>query len=198
MQTAPQPVSPGACSNPSPPQPPNPSSPRTAIDAAVAKVRQLGFTVADTSTYDPSRTLNVVVAVRSGSADGTAQQAFGTDTSDTSAGISLVWQDDTTSALSYQLYSSADPQCCPTGGSVTVRYHWDGTKLNVASSVPKPRYERAREPHIFHPAEVEEVRTKLERLPDRTLVAVLAYSGPRPEEVVCRLTWGDIGERTIR
>jgi hypothetical protein len=27
---------------------------------------------------------------------------------------------------------------------------------------------------------------------------VLAYSGPRPEEVVCRLSWGDVGEQSIR
>ncbi len=33
---------------------------------------------------------------------------------------------------------------------------------------------------------------------DRTLVAVLAYSGPRPQEVVFRLAWEDIGERAIR
>jgi len=30
------------------------------------------------------------------------------------------------------------------------------------------------------------------------LVSVLAYSGPRPEEVVCRLAWGDVGEQSIR
>ena len=35
-------------------------------------------------------------------------------------------------------------------------------------------------------------------LRDRTLVSVLAYSGPRPEEVVCRLTWNDVGEHAIR
>ncbi len=39
---------------------------------------------------------------------------------------------------------------------------------------------------------------KLASLRDRTLVGVLAYSGPRPEEVVCRLGWEDIGERAIR
>ncbi len=147
-QAAPQPVSPGACSNPSPPQPPNPSSPQTAVDRAVAKVRELGFTVADTSQYDPNRTLNVLVGVRTGSADGTAQQAFffvndsyvGTDTSDTSAGVSVAWQNDTTSALSYQLYSSSDPQCCPTGGSATVRFHWDGTKLTPLDPIPPSSY----------------------------------------------------------
>lgn len=48
------------------------------------------------------------------------------------------------------------------------------------------------------PTEVERIRHELKNLRDRTLVAVLAYSGPRPEEVVFRLAWEDIGERTIR
>jgi integrase len=71
-------------------------------------------------------------------------------------------------------------------------------EYNAAASVRKPRYERKREPRIFLPPEVEEIRAKLDKLRDRTLVSVLAYSGPRPEEVVCRLAWGDVGERTIR
>ena len=62
----------------------------------------------------------------------------------------------------------------------------------------KPRYERAREPHIFLPAEVERIRRDLASHRDRTLVAVLAYSGARPKEVVFRLTWEDVGERAIR
>ncbi|MGA2929946.1 MAG: hypothetical protein ABSG43_28955 [Solirubrobacteraceae bacterium] len=70
--------------------------------------------------------------------------------------------------------------------------------FNPAASVRKPRYQRAREPHIFLPAEVEEIRDKLTSPRDRTLVSLLAYSGPRPEEVVCRLAWEDIGERAIR
>ena len=61
-------------------------------------------------------------------------------------------------------------------------------EYNAAAGVTKPRYERAREPHIFLPAEVEAIRVQLD-LRDRTLVSVLAYSGPRPEEVVCRLAW---------
>ena len=69
---------------------------------------------------------------------------------------------------------------------------------NAAAAVRKPRYERVRAPYIFLPAEVEQIRAKLARPRDRTLVAVLAYSGPRPEEVVFRLAWEDIGERAIR
>ena len=68
----------------------------------------------------------------------------------------------------------------------------------LAATVRKPRYERAREPQILLPTDVERIRGKLANLRDRTLVGVLAYSGPRPEEVVCRLGWEDIGERAIR
>ena len=70
-------------------------------------------------------------------------------------------------------------------------------EYNAGAAVKKPRYTRAREPHIFLPANVEAIRTQLGPR-DRALVAVLAYSGPRPEEVVCRLTWGDVGEQAIR
>jgi integrase len=63
--------------------------------------------------------------------------------------------------------------------------------------VTKPRYEREREPQILLPPEVEQIRAQLD-LKDRTLVSVLAYSGPRPEEVVCRLAWRDVGEQAIR
>jgi integrase len=70
-------------------------------------------------------------------------------------------------------------------------------EYNAGAAVKKPRYTRAREPHIFMPTDVEAIRSKLGDR-DRALVSVLAYSGPRPEEVVCRLTWNDIGERAIR
>lgn len=70
--------------------------------------------------------------------------------------------------------------------------------FNAAASVRKPRYPREREPHIFLPTEVEGIREQLKSQRDRPLVSLLAYSGPRPEEVVCRLAWEDIGERAIR
>ena len=43
-------------------------------------------------------------------------------------------------------------------------------EFNPARSVRKPRYERSREPRIFLPAEVEQIRAKLDKLRDRTLV----------------------------
>ena len=50
---------------------------------------------------------------------------------------------------------------------------------------------------MFPSSQVEAIREKL-NLRDRTLVSVLAYSGPRPEEVGCRLSWGDVGQHVIR
>ena len=52
--------------------------------------------------------------------------------------------------------------------------------FNAMAAVRKPRYERAREPRIFLPGEVEQIRANLKRLRDRTLVSVLAYSGRDP------------------
>lgn len=71
-------------------------------------------------------------------------------------------------------------------------------EYNAAAGVRKPLDRRAREPWIFLPADVENIRRQLRSLRDRTLVSVLAYSGPRPEEVVFRFAWGDVLERTIR
>ncbi|MDA8067343.1 MAG: hypothetical protein M0T77_01830 [Actinomycetota bacterium] len=70
-------------------------------------------------------------------------------------------------------------------------------EYNAAAAVKKPRYDRTREPYIFTPDDVERMRTMV-ALRDATLISVLAYSGPRPEEAVRRLAWGDIGEQAIR
>ncbi len=84
------------------------------------------------------------------------------------------------------------------GFQAAVRLGTSWSAWGGSGSVRKPRYQRARDPDIFLPVAVEQIRGKLENLRDRTLVSVLAYSGPRPEEVVCRLSWDDVGNRAIR
>jgi site-specific recombinase XerD len=49
--------------------------------------------------------------------------------------------------------------------------------FNAMAAVRKPRYERAREPRIFRPGEVEQIRANLKRQRDRTLVSVLPTRG---------------------
>lgn len=90
--------------------------------------------------------------MRKGSADGTAQRAFffaderfvGTDTPDDSAGIRIASARPPVIALGYQLFNPKDPQCCPTAGTTTVRYRWDGRRLAALDPIP-PSSDAARD-----------------------------------------------------
>jgi hypothetical protein len=43
-------------------------------------------------------------------------------------------------ALDYTLYEARDAQCCPSGGTATVRYRWDGTRLRPLDRIPPSSY----------------------------------------------------------
>jgi hypothetical protein len=111
---------------------------------AAAVVKAHGYTPSDTSQYHPNQTLRVLLATRTGSADGYAQQAFffvggryiGTDTSAPSAGIRLVSQGDTEVALAYRLYRPGDPLCCARGGQATVRFQLNNGRLVALDPIP--------------------------------------------------------------
>jgi LppP/LprE lipoprotein len=110
---------------------------------ALAKVSSLGYTVSDTSTYNPESDLHVLIGTRTGSADGYGKQAFffngaeylGTDTSDPSASMAIAWQTPSLVAIKYALYDTDDAFCCPTG-SATVRYQWTGSRLTPLDPIP--------------------------------------------------------------
>lgn len=71
---------------------------------------------------------------------------------------------------------------------------------NPVEPVRKPRQRRSRDPLAITPAQVEAMRAHLraqDRLGDATLVALLAYAGPRPESEALPLTWPQIRDRTI-
>ena len=77
---------------------------------------------------------------------------------------------------------------------------WDRVDRNPVREVRLPQVKRQRHVRPFTPSSVEAMRSALidaEQLRDATLIAVLAYSGIRPEEARA-LRWGDVGERTIR
>jgi LppP/LprE lipoprotein len=124
--------------------PPGPPS----LDEALAEVAGQGFTVPDSSTYRSSESVAVLTGMKP-EGDGTRQQAFffadgrylGTDTKDTSAGIDFAYQTGDTIALNYALYSSSDPQCCPSDGSATVRYRWTGQQLVPLDPIPPTSYD---------------------------------------------------------
>jgi hypothetical protein len=114
------------------------------LSGALAVVKAHGFTADDTSDYHPNQTLRVLVATRTGSGDGYAQQAFffvgdryiGTDTSQPSAGVKVVSQGDTEATLAYPLYRPHDPLCCPGGGQATVRFQLNDGRLVPLGPIP--------------------------------------------------------------
>jgi len=121
-----------------------PTAVNPAVGRAIADVEAKGYLVSDRATYVPGQQLSVLVGSAKGSAAGDAQKAFffadgaliGTDTADPSAGIRVVSQSDDEIGLRYTLFTARDPQCCPTDGSATVYYRWDGTSLKPLGPIP--------------------------------------------------------------
>jgi hypothetical protein len=112
--------------------------------AAAAIVRSKGFTPNDTSQYHSNQALRVLVARRTASGDGYAQQAFffvngryiGTDTKEPSATLRVASQSDTEVTLAYPLYRKSDALCCPGGGQATVRFQLNNGRLTALDPIP--------------------------------------------------------------
>lgn len=125
--------------------PPSSAPAGASLAQALQVVRAHHYTPADqTPPWYPRHMLNAIVGYPSDTADGHSQFAFffvgdkyiGTDTSDPSIGMQFVSGTDTTVTVKYFLYRSADPLCCPTGGTASVRYEWDGHKLVALDPIP--------------------------------------------------------------
>jgi len=112
--------------------------------AAAAAVRERGYTPNDTAEYHADQTLRVLVATRTGSADGYGQQAFffvdgrylGTDAKEPSAKVRVVGQGDTEVTLAYPLYRRGDPLSSPSGGEARVTFQLNNGKLVPLGKIP--------------------------------------------------------------
>jgi LppP/LprE lipoprotein len=119
-------------------------APSEGAAAAAAIVRSKGFTPNDTSQYHSNQALRVLVARRTASGDGYAQQAFffvngryiGTDTREPSATLRVASQSDTEVTLAYPLYRKNDALCCPGGGQATVRFQLNNGRLTALDPIP--------------------------------------------------------------
>lgn len=119
--------------------------------AAAAKVDQQGFRPGVISGTPGPGAFFAVLGTTKGAADSGAYQVFfffgstylGTDTSEPSTRSALAWNGSNTIAVEYTLYRTMDAHCCPTGGGVTVRYQWDGTRVTALDPIPS----RDTDPH---------------------------------------------------
>lgn len=113
------------------------------LRSAVALVKKKGYRP-DTSTWEASFKLNVLIGTFAKSADGYNKRAFfflgrrylGTDAAAPSAQVEEIWRDDRTIALLYILYRANDPLCCPTAGGAIVRFRWTGSRLVALDPIP--------------------------------------------------------------
>ena len=60
----------------------------------------------------------------------------GHDAEQSSGDIVGNWRNLNTLAFLYVLYRPSDPDCCPTGGAVSVRYRWNGKKVVRLDPLP--------------------------------------------------------------
>ena len=74
---------------------------------------------------------------------------------------------------------------------------WRRIGVNFVAGVDKPNHVRERDVVMLPPSAVERLRDQMPQLRDRTLAAVLAYAGPRPQAAL-GLRWRGVGERTLR
>jgi len=73
---------------------------------------------------------------------------------------------------------------------------WGRIANNPVKSVRKPTVVRQHVVRVLTPREVEALRSEMNHR-DATIVSCLAYSGPRPGELLqAPLTWPDVLERT--
>lgn len=117
--------------------------------SALDVVAQQGFEPIDVSYVDGD-TIHVVIGTSANSGDSGVRRAFffaddgqylGTDTSLPSGWIELAYQDADTVALRYTLWNADDAECCANGGSVVVRFRWDGSRLEPLDPIPSASYD---------------------------------------------------------
>jgi serine/threonine protein kinase len=115
----------------------------TAVSAD-SYVYRLGYAPAPKSPpWDASAPLNVIVASYTGGASGPMKAFFfgdgkfiGTDTPAGSAAESASRLNGDTFTIQYDLYAVGDPQCCPSGGTDSVRFSWTDGQLQTLDPVP--------------------------------------------------------------
>jgi hypothetical protein len=116
----------------------------TGIAAAEAIVTtRTGYGHCDPNGWVEGDTFQVLTCVAPGAATPPEFAFFfaggvylGTDTKDPSAQVRFVSRTADTVTLAYSLFRFGDPACCPTGGSASVRYRWDGSAVTPLDPMP--------------------------------------------------------------
>lgn len=120
---------------------------RAARRAAVATLKEQGFTPVRLADWRAEHRLRVLI----GRDDAGAERAFffagrrfvGNDDAVASATVRVASARESSVTLSYRLFGPTDEACCPKGERVKVAFRWEDGTLTPAATVP-PAYERVR------------------------------------------------------
>jgi LppP/LprE lipoprotein len=114
-------------------------SQRAARTAAVAELRRQGYKPVRLADWHPRQTLRVLIGTQ-----GPGRRAFffvgrryiGNDATSPSARLRVGKQTERTVTIVYTLWRGGDRACCPKGGSVRVRFRWEGGRLRALGTIP--------------------------------------------------------------
>ena len=108
-------------------------------------MRSQGFEPVAVSTYDPSESLRVLIGRPKASSTGVRgrrafffarEQYLGTDAASPSLRLKVASQKGSQITLAYRRYAAGDKPCCPSDGTVKVRFKLDGERLTPMDPIP--------------------------------------------------------------
>lgn len=114
-------------------------------NAAVGQMRSQGFEPVATSTYNPRRSLRVLIGRPKASSTGVrGRRAFffvraqyiGTDAISPSLRLKVAGQNGGRITLAYTRYAAGDKPCCPSDGTVKVRFEMGDGRLQPLDPIP--------------------------------------------------------------
>ena len=119
---------------------------RASRDAAVAQMRSQGFEPVAISTYRPRQSLRVLIGRPKATIGVRGRRAFffvreqyiGTDAASPSARLRVASQDRSKITLAYARFAAGDKPCCPSDGTVKVRFSMRGGRLQPLDPIPPP------------------------------------------------------------
>ena len=113
--------------------------------AAVGQMRSQGFEPVAVSTYDPRQPLRVLIGRPKASSTGVRgrrafffvrEQYLGTDAISPSLRLRVAGQKGSQITLAYTRLAAGDKPCCPSDGTVKVRFKLDGERLTPMDAIP--------------------------------------------------------------
>jgi LppP/LprE lipoprotein len=113
--------------------------------AAVGQMRSQGFEPVAVSTYKPRESLRVLIGRPKVSSTGmrgrrafffVREQYLGTDSASPSLRVKVAGQKGSQITLAYTRFAAGDKPCCPSDGTVKVRFKLDGSRLTPMDPIP--------------------------------------------------------------